>query len=81
MYNKKSGIHSGKIEMSAIIPQAGMDSGTGHAVNITAIRVADKLRLFGGGTTTFLKGTTIWNPIGGVTQSQNNFLKIIWIRY
>jgi len=67
-------------EVMGIIPQ-GQSLIAGHAVNITQIRVIDKLRLFGGGIKTFFNGASAWNPIGGAVQTQNNFLKVVWIKF
>jgi hypothetical protein len=51
--------------------------GQGHAVNLTRIVTADKLRIIGGGYKRVLRSTSIWDPIVGHTSGPTSFLKII----
>lgn len=69
-------LERGVTEIMGAIPEGG-----GHAVNITQIHMAKQLKIFGGGTKIVFKGTQVWNPIGGVVQSQKRFLKLTWINH
>jgi len=51
--------------------------GQGHAVNLTSITTADKLRIIGGGYKQVLRSTSIWDPIVGHTTGTGSFLKNI----
>jgi hypothetical protein len=56
----------------------------GDAVNVVSFTVSDKLNMFGGGVTSFLKTSTIsvWNPLSGtVHKLANGILKLGFIRY
>ena len=70
----------GTTEVIGVMPQ-GESLTTGHSVNVTQIQVQDKLRIFGGGTTTVFKGANVWNPLGGTVHPQKSFFRIIWIHY
>ena len=74
-------LQNGTTEIMGTVPIAGSSSLTaGHGVNITEIREADKLHLWGG-TKTVFRGATVWDPISGTTQSRSHFFDVVWIRY
>ena len=52
-------------------------NGQGHAVNVTSITTADKLKVIGGGYKRVVKSTSIWDPIVGHTTGPKSFLKIV----
>jgi RHS repeat-associated protein len=76
-----AGIQSGKMEAIATV---GTDINAGHCVNVVSFNVADRLNMFGGGTTSFLKTLTvsIWDPISAtVHRLTDGILKLEYIKY
>lgn len=75
------GMQKGSIEVIAVI---GSDPTAGHTVNVVSFKVADRLNMFGGGNTPFLKTSTmqVWNPISAtVHRLSQSILKLEFIRY
>jgi RHS repeat-associated protein len=73
------GMQKGSIEVIAVI---GSDPTAGHTVNVVSFKVADRLNMFGGGNTPFLKTSTmqVWNPISAtVHRLSQSILKLEFI--
>lgn len=75
------GMQSGKMEVMAVI---GTDPMAGHVVNVVSFKVVDRLNMFGGAITTFLKTSTasVWDPLSAtVHRLTDGILKLEFIRY